>query len=474
MKILVAIASYGTGNDQYLSELVREYRSMPFDVDIVVLSNMPKKVASGVEVVVVDLHGKNPWPLPFPHKQIFASRLNDYDLFIYSEDDTLVTEKNIRAFLEASSVLPDDEVPGFFRFERALDGGVNYPEVHGRFHWDPQSVRLRGKYTLAYFTNEHAACYALTRKQLQRAIDSGGYLVGPHQGKYDLLCSAATDPYTQCGLRKLVCISHLDDFLIHHLPNKYVGTHFGVSHAELHRQVSALLRIASTGHRPETLFQTETKLRDGAYSKNYYEPVQPEVLSAIPSGTRTVLSIGCGWGAIERHLAENGLRVTAVPLDPLIPGGAEDKGVEIVTGNFEGIRRELAGRKFDCLLLSNLLHLVPNPAELLCCFGALMAPGGVAVAVVPNTAPLRATRKTVRQDGRVRAPRAYNETGVHTATPNTVRRWFRHAGMQVENLKSLLRPRAQRIDRFTLGVFDGKLAHEFLVTATKLSQVSAR
>src|SRR5580704_4490159 len=118
MRILVAIASYGTRNDGYLSELVREYRSMPFDVDIVVLSNVSKEVAPGVEVVVVNLRGKDPWSLPFPHKKIFADRQSGYDLFIYSEDDVLISERNIKAFLKACSVLPEDEIPGFFRFER--------------------------------------------------------------------------------------------------------------------------------------------------------------------------------------------------------------------------------------------------------------------------------------------------------------------------------------------------------------------
>src|SRR5208283_4799703 len=117
------------------------------------------------------------WCLPFAHKQIFADRLNTYDLFIYSEDDTLITEKNICAFLRVSAALPADEIPGFLRFEQTEDGSINYPEIHGHFHWDPQTVRSRSKYTLAFFTNEHSACYILTREQLRRAIASKGYLV---------------------------------------------------------------------------------------------------------------------------------------------------------------------------------------------------------------------------------------------------------------------------------------------------------
>jgi len=44
-RVLVVIASYGTRNDPYLLEVVKEYQSMSFDADILVLSNTPKNVA---------------------------------------------------------------------------------------------------------------------------------------------------------------------------------------------------------------------------------------------------------------------------------------------------------------------------------------------------------------------------------------------------------------------------------------------
>jgi 2-polyprenyl-3-methyl-5-hydroxy-6-metoxy-1,4-benzoquinol methylase len=485
VKVIVTIANHGTGNDRYLLQLINEYKSMSFDVDIVVLSNIRKPVPPGVELVVVDLRGKNPCWLPFAHRQILADRLNQYDLFIYSEDDTLVQEKNLRAFLDVSAALADDEVPGFLRFEQSPAGGLSYPEVHGHFHWEPESVRSRGGYTLAFFTNEHAACYALTREQLRRAIGSGGFLVPAHSSKYDLVCTAGTDPYTQCGLQKLICISHLEQFSIHHLSNKYVETGWGLSGIELSRQVSALLRIGKNGGRPARLFDTETNLIDGWYSKDYYEPIQTAAVAAIPSHTRTVLSIGCGWGATEILLAKMGLFVTAVPLDPLIPGGVESKGVEIVTGSFDQALETLAGRQFDCLLLSNVLHLVPNPVEILSSFGALLSPGGVVVAVVPHTADIMTAWKTfrkrrrlipnaaelvagwkaIRKPGRAGNPTTYETAGFHAASPNTVRQWFQDAGMRIESFSHLHRLNTQRSGPFALGLLDPWLAREFVAVA---------
>jgi hypothetical protein len=172
MRILVAISSCGVANDRYLHKAVREYQGMQGIVDIVVLSERHKQVPFGSRLVV-GLPTRDPWSLPFAHKRLFAEHVDEYDLFIYAEDDILITQDNVQAFLEASSILPEDEIAGFFLIESGPDGRLYYPEVNKHFHWDPQSVRGRGRQLFARFSCEHAGCYILTRAQLKRAIVSG-------------------------------------------------------------------------------------------------------------------------------------------------------------------------------------------------------------------------------------------------------------------------------------------------------------
>jgi hypothetical protein len=52
LRILVAVASYGRSNDQYLLRLIEEYGSMSFHVEIVILSNFRKqrKRSSGLRL----------------------------------------------------------------------------------------------------------------------------------------------------------------------------------------------------------------------------------------------------------------------------------------------------------------------------------------------------------------------------------------------------------------------------------------
>jgi len=183
---------------------------MPFDVDIVILSEAPKDFGEEVELLV-GLPSEDPWSLPFGHKKLFSENVDKYDLFIYTEDDTLIRENNIRAFLRASETLPENLLPGFIRYELYPDGSKNYPEIHGPFHWNPKSVASFGDYAYADLSNDHSACYILSRRQLERALLSGGFAVPPHSGRYDMPISGFDSQYWTRRVMQLLntCTSEL-------------------------------------------------------------------------------------------------------------------------------------------------------------------------------------------------------------------------------------------------------------------------
>ena len=449
LSVLVALASYGTSNERYLERLIREYHSMPFDVDIVIISNIDRKLAPGVECRV-GLPNKDPWSLPFAHKKLFAERADQYDLFIYSEDDILITERQLRAFLEVTAVLRDDEVAGFIRMEKSSNGSVSYPDIHEEFHWDPTSLRSRTKYTLANCTNEHAACYVLTQSQLEKAIKSGGFLVAPHEWKHDLLCSAATDPYIQCGFTKLIPISHLDDFTVHHLSNKYAGK-VGVDEEEMHAQIGTMLRLVKDACAPVPLLNTETKLWRRMYSKDYYEPLNEEVLSMIPPEARTVLSVGCGSGATECWLAERGLRVVAVPLDPVVSGSVAERGVEMVFGDFHIAEEKLRNQRFDCLLFLNVLHLARDPVEVLSLFRDNMSMKSVMIIQAPNMLCVQEVWRRIRNPHRYRGLGSYDLSGVHFSSIGKVGDWCRRSGLRVDRTVGTLHHSAEFLRGLSAG-----------------------
>jgi SAM-dependent methyltransferase len=433
MKILVVVANFGTKNDGYLSRVISEYRSMPYDVDLVVTSNILKDLGKDVEVLV-GLPSKNPHSLPFAHKRVFAERKDAYDLFIYTEDDILITERNIEAFLRVEKILPANEIVGFFRWEQYPDGRKYYPEAHAFHHWMPDFLKTIGDHTFARFTNEHSGCYALTRGQLARAIASGGFLVAPHEYKHGMLESAATDPYMQCGLEKWVCVSHFDEFLVPHLPNKYIGSWLGLDEQDFHREFNALLHHRQSGGATQPLLETGTKAFHREYSKNRYEPCRDDLIATFPETTRTVLSIGCGWGKTEAELAKRGIEVTAIPLDRMIAACAEARGVNLIYGTLESAIEQLRGRQFDGVLMPGILHLFPKPADALMAASAVLARDGVLAATLPAFRRLPSRWERLRHPSRYKGWKDFERSGMHALTRRQVRSWFREAGLSLERV----------------------------------------
>jgi hypothetical protein len=243
MRILVAIANYGPYRFGYLDKIITTYQQIPHRVDLVVHSDRVKRVPLGTQLVV-GLPTLDPCSLPFAHKRLFAEHQDDYDLFVYTEDDILIGEQNLAAFLDASAVLPEDEIAGLFRYERDAVGRLFFVDAHPPWDWVAGSAAARGGLCFATFSNAHSGCYVLTRSHLRRVVQSGGYLVPPHDRFCDMRASAATDPYTRCGLTRRLCISHLDRFLVHHLPNNYVGV-LGTEETAFRSRLAGLLAGAS-------------------------------------------------------------------------------------------------------------------------------------------------------------------------------------------------------------------------------------
>jgi 2-polyprenyl-3-methyl-5-hydroxy-6-metoxy-1,4-benzoquinol methylase len=435
LRLLVVIASFGAKNLQLLRRIIADYRRISFHVKVVVVSDIPKDLGPEVEVIV-GLPTKDPWSLPFAHKAILAQKIDDYDLFAYSEDDMVVTEENILAFLRITPRLAPNEIAGFLRFEVDESGQHSLPDVHQCFRWKPDSVRRRGPSLVAEFTNEHAGFYLLTRDQLRQAITSGGFMGAPHRrGRYSTPETAATDPYTCCGLHKVVNVSEWEKFLIHHASNRYAGS-LGLSRDEFHEQVQAVIEIGQGTRTAKALCEVEPKVFR-LWSKSLYEQPAPEWLDAVPQDARSVLSIGCGCGAFEAELQRRGADVTALALDSIIGANAERRGIRPVYGTLDEGLKMLQSQQFDCVAMSHLLHLLPNPAQVIevCC--RMVRPGGRLLLGGPNFNRFPVLLKRAFLNGDYRKLRTFAESGITLCCPSSIAKTLDHAGFRVAEVRWL-------------------------------------
>jgi len=122
------------------------------------------------------------------------------------------------------------------------------PVVGHRFsdHWRgdpvPDSVFLANQIRMARKNFSDAVWFdwvdRASRRQLRKAIESGGYLVTPHAAFAGMREAAATDVDLHCGLEKRICVSHWECFLVRHLRRNAEGI-LGTPEREFAAQLAA-------------------------------------------------------------------------------------------------------------------------------------------------------------------------------------------------------------------------------------------
>ena len=62
----------------------------------------------------------------------------------------------------------------------------------------------------------------LTKKQLHKAISEFDFLEMDQHSGFTIKCTVNTDIYLKPKWDKLLCVSHWEDFLVQHLPQRYL------------------------------------------------------------------------------------------------------------------------------------------------------------------------------------------------------------------------------------------------------------
>lgn len=234
MRVLVCIANHGEDQLHHLDRVLREWAGMSHDVEVVLHTTVEVDETYGGLLRDQQLYPESIGvDLPFEHRETVARGRGDHDLYVYTENDVLVTQDNLEALLEAHRRLPDDHLAGFLRYEEDEAGRRILPDLGA-------TSPTLGPFGLTYDggrwfrpLNVHQGCWVLRDRQLDRAIESGGFRVEPHRTRHQInplwpprwygrLESGASDPYTQCGFAaKVLPADGLEDLLVEHLSGHY-------------------------------------------------------------------------------------------------------------------------------------------------------------------------------------------------------------------------------------------------------------
>lgn len=219
--ILTVLVNYGEEQLTFLQEVIDGLRSFTkYDVSIIVHSNIELPTITGTDAVhIIELNDYQ--LLPLTCKTSIWNHKDDFDIFIFGENDHLFHEHHVDRYLEYVDILPENRIAGLIQYEEN-ETGKYYPAYHAHYDWDYNSVEEYGGKKFAHFTNIHQATFILTRDQLERIGSMYDFTQFFGPSHYSVKCKVNTDVYQFCGMKKVICISDFDQSLIHHLPNVYI------------------------------------------------------------------------------------------------------------------------------------------------------------------------------------------------------------------------------------------------------------
>lgn len=220
-RILAVLVNYGDEQLQYLEQVVNSLKSFEkHKVSVIVNSNIPLEIEGIDQVNVIQLEDYQ--LLPLTCKQVLWHYREDFDVFLFGENDHLFLEHHIDKYLEYVDILPQDRIAGLIQYEEN-ETGRYYPAYHAYYDWDYNSVEEYGGKKFAHFTNVHQATFILTKEQLERIGNIHNFTQFFGSSHYSVKCKVNTDIYQFCRMKKMICISEFEDNLIHHLPNIYIN-----------------------------------------------------------------------------------------------------------------------------------------------------------------------------------------------------------------------------------------------------------
>src|SRR5262249_18443854 len=122
----------------------------------------------------------------------------------------------------------------------------------------------------------------------------------------------------------------------------------------------------------------------GRRPAGYYDQPRPEVAALVPVTCRRILELGCGNGQLGQLLARRGHEVTGVELASEVAEIARRRLARVEVMDLEDADWPFEPVSFDAVVAADVLEHLVDPWAVLRRATALLRPGGVVVASLPN------------------------------------------------------------------------------------------
>jgi len=218
----------------YINNIIDETNKYEYTTDIFIHTNnidlqegMLNNYTNGyIKIIYHDLSNIDPFYLTWKCRELLQQQRNEYDIFMYIEDDILVPYKAIQYWLEYNQILLEMNYNlGFVRIE--VEDGVEYiTDLYGEIF--DTFIDLNEKKYCVNNKNPYCAFWIYNKNEFNNFVNSKYYNINNINHYYGIREKSAiglhgfyTDYYKNT-LIPIVNNKLIEECKIYHMPNNYV------------------------------------------------------------------------------------------------------------------------------------------------------------------------------------------------------------------------------------------------------------
>jgi SAM-dependent methyltransferase len=176
----------------------------------------------------------------------------------------------------------------------------------------------------------------------------------------------------------------------------------------------------------------------GTKDSSYFSLVRHDVVDLVPTGTRSLLDVGCGAGdtALYAKRRLDIQEVVGIEYFQSAAKIAETRLDRVVAGDIDELSLDFPRDHFDCILCSDVLEHTKDPWHVLEYLGAFLQNDGVLIASIPNIRHIVPILKILFDRFDYEKSGILDRTHLHFFTLYTIRKMFARAGYEIEQIKT--------------------------------------
>lgn len=205
----------------------------------------------------------------------------------------------------------------------------------------------------------------------------------------------------------------------------------------------------------------------------FHHSRRDQILPLLPKHCDRILEVGCGAGTTLVHLKATGVAtwVGGVELFPTAAAEAAQVLDWARQGNIESMVLDLEPGSLDVVLCLDVLEHLVNPWETVAKLTALLKPGGMLIASLPNVRHIKVIMPLLLRGEWTYAPYGLlDRTHLRFFTRSTATQLIESAGLRVTAIDPIglaWTPMKRLVRAVTLGRLDDLLTFQYLLRGVK-------